>query len=776
MVSRTLISESACQLTLSDSGRFTARNKDGTFSSSKSIDFILDRVSDACKNRHEYRRIMEEALAEGTPEPAPAPEEPPAPETRPARLTVLVRGPDQQPLPGARVTFQGNSRTTSSSGEVVFETRDFEDVQVRVEASGFDARTGTARLREGEPAALVFTLTRIGGGPAPMPEPEPVPEPEAPRDFVQEIVQAAQDGDFEQAGRILQEGAVAASEALQAYVRDDFLGFEREPETIRDQSFRVAIGLFPVGKAGSGVKAAEGAITTLGREGAELGLSGLSRRLGVSKEELIRRYGDVIQRAQAEGAGRAVIEDAVRRTIQKESEAFVREPAISGVSGLVQGLRNVATPALTLVTAAGTALGIGFLSGFLQEEGLNAVQFSTSDLLDSLTFERNPERRQELIRTIESNLGVWERLIASLDTAVAGAAQLNPFTVEGFRLFRDSSRASLESSRTQFENLQTATPPGTGEPAEDGRTGFEFTSNESPFELQVGAFGSTVRSPFVLEVAPGNYSYVARKAGFRELSGGIFVEEGQVKPVALTFVPEPSRQEEGRGTVTYEAFDAETKESLFVDWFLDGVLVKSSSTFLEIVMDPGSTFEVMARRSGFGDATDIFVLEEGPNPTQQFSLARVPEEDMPEEDRPARVSVKANVQEGRIFVDDAFTFETTDTVIIITPGAHKITVKKPGFRDASVNVSVAPGQTVEALLTLEPLPEEPEPAPEEEPLFRGYEVLFRSTPTGASIYVNGENSFRITNGSVKLLPGTYTITLRKFGFEDDVFDLTLEEY
>lgn len=776
MANKVLIEESACRLEQQTDGRFTARNKDGSFSSSRNVDFIIGKAPEDCLKRYNYRALMEGA-EEPAETPAPPEEEaPPAEEEPVAELVVIVSDERNNPLNNALVTFQGIEQRTGVDGRTTFTTRNLEDLRVRVAAEGYRNQSTNARLVLGDRSVSSFRM-ELSEAP---PEEEPTPEPEAPpapgRDYVAELLELAQAGKFLEAGQVAFDGLNAASDALVQYVNESF-GIDL-PARITPEEMALGIVLlaYPVGKGGKGVAAAESAVKTLSREAPELSIAAVSKRFGISKEEIIRRFGDVIAVAQKQGASKAVLDEAIRKIITRESDALLADPAITGIRGLIEGLQKIAKPLLGLIALGGTVLGVGFLAPFLQEEGIQGISFSTRDLLQRLTFETDPEIRRKLIEQIKSNLGIFENTLNSLSAAIAGAGQLNPFTSGGYTQFRDDSAATLEGYKQALAIEEAKTPAPGEEVPEEEKTGIEFTANQSPFELVVGQFMATVVSPYFLEAPAGSYSWVARREGFYERSGTAIVKDGVKSAVTITFQALPGEVPANEGNVTYSAIDGETGETLFVDWFVNNELVKASSSFLTIIMAPKEVFTVVARKEGYNDATDTYTLNAGANPSQTLRLSRIPEEEIPEAEGKARISIKSTPTQAKIYVDDEYTFEQTDTTILVVPGRRKITLKKAGYRDISQTVELAAGQEIELTLVLPIIPEPvPEPTPEPATV-KAYLVTYITQPKGVSIYVNGENTFKITDGSILLFPGTYTVTLRKFGYSDFIDELNLEEF
>jgi predicted Ser/Thr protein kinase len=137
--------------------------------------------------------------------------------------------------------------------------------------------------------------------------------------------------------------------------------------------------------------------------------------------------------------------------------------------------------------------------------------------------------------------------------------------------------------------------------------------------------------------------------------------------------------------------------------------------------------------------------------------------------------VTSNPQGANVWVDIKDSGMTTPAQITVDKGFHKITVRKAGFKDASVEQTLSEGQTFSfspILLSIEPQSEEGKSV---NPLRRifGVETIpegkglvhIRTDPEGATIVVDGKAAPKKTNARWPADPGVYSIVLQMNGYK-----------
>ncbi len=114
-----------------------------------------------------------------------------------------------------------------------------------------------------------------------------------------------------------------------------------------------------------------------------------------------------------------------------------------------------------------------------------------------------------------------------------------------------------------------------------------------------------------------------------------------------------------------------------------------------------------------------------------------------------------------ILVDSADTGEVTNaTVDGIGVGNHNVTLRKDGYVDAVVGVTIEYNETATLHLDL---------------IEAVGSIAVTSTPNGAAIWLDGENTGRTTDATLTGIPaGEHTVTVRKTGYADATATVTVE--
>ena len=123
------------------------------------------------------------------------------------------------------------------------------------------------------------------------------------------------------------------------------------------------------------------------------------------------------------------------------------------------------------------------------------------------------------------------------------------------------------------------------------------------------------------------------------------------------------------------------------------------------------------------------------------------------------VVVRSTPPDASVFLDGKQVRGSTPVEIpdISADDAHKITVKKKGYRSVVQTVTLEPGERKEVQVALKPL---------------FGEIRVSSEPPGAEVYLNGKDmALKTPTCLSRLSPGKYKVTLKKKGYkawEDEV--------
>ncbi|MCX7812407.1 MAG: PEGA domain-containing protein [Pseudothermotoga sp.] len=178
--------------------------------------------------------------------------------------------------------------------------------------------------------------------------------------------------------------------------------------------------------------------------------------------------------------------------------------------------------------------------------------------------------------------------------------------------------------------------------------------------------------------------------------------------------------------------------------YLNGSYVGVSP--LQIEVQPG-THTILATRPGYEPEQRSVTIALGE--TKTVSMALSPER--------ATLIVFTNPIGASIYINTQYRGTTTSAglSLSLTPATYTIVARMSGYQDASVTVTLSPGETRSVTLNLAPA------------VRKGTLNIF-TNPVGASIYVDGTyvGTARATGLSVQVDPGPHTIIATMDGYQD----------
>jgi len=140
----------------------------------------------------------------------------------------------------------------------------------------------------------------------------------------------------------------------------------------------------------------------------------------------------------------------------------------------------------------------------------------------------------------------------------------------------------------------------------------------------------------------------------------------------------------------------------------------------------------------------------------------------------AKIAVSSNPSAASIWVDGEDSGETTPSQVIVDKGAHRIVVRKQGYKDAATDVSVTEGQTASfaPVLLSQSLRAERGRSTNFLNRFTGTDAIpdgkglvhIRTVPDGATIIIDGRVAPKKTNAKWPADPGVYSIVLQLDGY------------
>lgn len=135
---------------------------------------------------------------------------------------------------------------------------------------------------------------------------------------------------------------------------------------------------------------------------------------------------------------------------------------------------------------------------------------------------------------------------------------------------------------------------------------------------------------------------------------------------------------------------------------------------------------------------------------------------------PGGISVSSTPRGASIYVDDMYMGKTNQVVGNLAAGPHRLVISEAGYVTWEGSVTVRSGEVVPVTVALVA---EVNPA-------HG-DLLVSSTPTGASVYIDGNyRGFTPADDSLDindLSPGTYAVAVRKPGYQEYSTSVTVQE-
>ena len=209
----------------------------------------------------------------------------------------------------------------------------------------------------------------------------------------------------------------------------------------------------------------------------------------------------------------------------------------------------------------------------------------------------------------------------------------------------------------------------------------------------------------------------------------------------------------------WKPFEADLEETgtitiysnIAADIFIGGVDT-GRTTPASFTLAPG-TYDIRLQTPGYTDWIGKVFLTKGEDEEIRAELLQRAKTER--EETRGYVSIVTDPLGAWVFIDGVVSDYPTPTKLELEPGRYTIKLGKKGYEDLEFPVDVDAGETIridEALTKAEGT--------------GVYRVFVNSTPSGGKILVDGYFSGSWTDGYVDLLPGTYTISVQKSGYDE----------
>ena len=233
----------------------------------------------------------------------------------------------------------------------------------------------------------------------------------------------------------------------------------------------------------------------------------------------------------------------------------------------------------------------------------------------------------------------------------------------------------------------------------------------------------------ITNILEGTHSYILRLADYHDYSGSTTVVGGETTSITTTLLPT-------LGNISFNTTPAGA--NIFIDDVDTGYI--TPYTMLNILEGIHS---YTLKLANYYDYTGSINVIAGQTVTVSETLVFMTGD----------ISFNSIPSGAKIFIDSMDTDQTTPSTVANLPiGTHSYILKLANYYDYMGSIDVIVDQTVTVSETL---------------VLMVGDISFNSIPSGASIFINGEDTHQVTPAIVTNLPiGTYTYALRLSCYED----------
>jgi len=306
---------------------------------------------------------------------------------------------------------------------------------------------------------------------------------------------------------------------------------------------------------------------------------------------------------------------------------------------------------------------------------------------------------------------------------------------------------------------------------------------------------ATIFAVVVVGFAMGGYAHHRTQLKMRQLAEQIKAKEAeqQRQPIAIA-IPEPTPEKEviasdttvrfinrkGNGQKQPAPFKATSSpNTVFTEQSELKLSSQPEGAKVEIDgwSEPNWITPFTASHLAAGYHTIVFTKAGYLQQTRAVESSKSKSVDVAAELTPAvsTLVVSSNPQAANVWVDGKDSGMATPAQLTVEKGLHRVTVKKAGFRDASLDASFSEGQTVSFSPVLLSANQQTEDAKSTNLLRRIFGsdtvpegkglVHIRTDPEGAQIIIDGKPAPKKTNARWPADPGVYSIVLQLSGYK-----------
>ena len=209
--------------------------------------------------------------------------------------------------------------------------------------------------------------------------------------------------------------------------------------------------------------------------------------------------------------------------------------------------------------------------------------------------------------------------------------------------------------------------------------------------------------------------------------------------------------------------------SVYVDDVYKGV------TPLEISGVSAGSHQIKITRSGYYSYTQTTSVTAGTTTPITITLTSLPPTPTPTptslpgsggaSTTSGSLDVRSTPSGASIYIDGTYKGVTPKVVSGLSTGPHQVKMIRDGYYDYSLATTVTAGKTNSVLATLTSLPPTPTPTPAPKTTTGSLDI--RSTPSGASIYINNTHKGVTPKVVSGLSAGSHQVKVTRNGYRDD---------
>ena len=430
----------------------------------------------------------------------------------------------------------------------------------------------------------------------------------------------------------------------------------------------------------------------------------------------------------------------IRALISANDEAL-RVAEVPLFSRILDGLKSPKTilwGLAGLISTIGLDYSLVFGAEWFAKEGLFEMHFIP--LQDKVReYRKNPSSR--LKKEIEKSLEKLDESVPKATNLIKAVSWLWPFTKDEWNYYADGMEFEVQAVKDELAGL--------GEVGETGTLRIEAQPADAKIQVE-GQYAAT--GIFSQELEAGTYAVSVSAFGYKAESFNADVIAGETTSHSISLTAES-------GTTTEETGGAEIKSTPEgAKIYVDNIYVfEESNTTISI---PVGNHKITLKKSGWNDKSMDVIIYKGITNTFNFMMSRGTGTIGGGEDETGLLQITSTPTNAKIYVDNEYVFEETNTTLSLPIGTKTITLKKSGYEDKSQVVNILKERTTTLNLVL--TASEGEVVIEETKA----NVTIRSNPINAKIYVDDNYMFEETNTTILVNPGLRKITLKKGDYKD----------